>query len=377
MLRKVNRLSSTIRVHWRPIILENPGALLAAIAAIPSAFLADYVASYAGLKTLAIAGYEFYLDSYLVAFIFITLVYSIGVFVETRKFIFYNQRAISLPTIINIGNKADSQDALKILVQALAERLNLSQNYLYELERYLTIASEDLIFNYPIDINNPSELYDTLAVIRHNLTRLQRQTPREHILELVYIGPIAIAVWLGAVTHTESIALWPHSSDTENSYPHRIAVPHDLQMLSLPEQPKKTQSNLADLKIAPETSKGKTWLVALDLSYQPRLANHDSFFADIDHCLYIRGVKDSVTITDHEYIDYAHEIYQHIVQLDTIYAPHSIRLVLRMPNVLAIMLGRSLKTLLPVEVAHYDSTSRSYSVLFKLNDARFRYRHIT
>jgi hypothetical protein len=222
MLRKIANISSVVQTHWRPILLENPGALISAFFAIPLAFAADYLASNTDVISLLIGGDVFEGVSYLIAIVIILIIYLIGVLCETRKFIFYNRTCIHLPVIINIANSTDSQDALKIFVQSLAERphskiTKINNDYLYSLERYLTISSEDLVFQYNVDLNKQNELYDIFAIIRHDLTRLQKQTPKHHILEIAYIGPVAIALWLGAITNTESLALWPYNSGAEHS----------------------------------------------------------------------------------------------------------------------------------------------------------------
>ncbi len=375
MLRKINDLKSTIRTHWRPIFIENPGAAIGGIVAIVCAFSADYFASIFGGNIFTIMGYAFHFDAYLLGLFLYVGIYLIGVFYETRKFIFYNRRRLHLPTVVNIANPVNAQDALKIFVQALAEKLRVSEKYLDELERYLMITRDDLILSYVINIHNPGQLYDMLAVIRHNLTRLQKQTPRDHILELVYIGPVAIALWLGAVTHTESIALWPHSRGTEDSYPERVGVSDHLRVALAPGVVRRTQGVVMGDVL--EGSKGGRWLVALDLSGVPKLSNYQDYFEDIDCCFYVRGVEDSVRIGADEYIQYAQEVCQYITDLNAGYAPRVMRLVCCVPIVLAILIGRYLGTLLPVEVAHFISEERRYIVLFNLNDARFRYQHIS
>ncbi|MGB0563556.1 MAG: SAVED domain-containing protein [Spirulinaceae cyanobacterium] len=366
----VKSIGSAVQLYCQPIFLENPWASFAALAAIPIAFSADWLATDNDLFGLLPKDDEFEGTSYLIAFVIVLIIYLVGVLSETRKFIFYNRACINLPIVVNIDNKANSTDILKTFAHALTEKLDVSHRYLYELERYLTIASEDLIFQHSLNINNPDELHDVFAVIRHNLTRLQSQTPKDHTLEIAYIGPIAIGIWLGAITRTEAIALWPYNRGTAPSYPERIAVPDNIQWASVGESQQKTQREL----LCPNPANTQTWLVALDLAGERRLSSQQLTAQGFDNCLYICGMDDVVEIKSNEYIQYAQEIYSEISVLKREYSPSSIRLISCVPNILAILMGRMLGTMFPIEVAHYENGA--YSVLFKLNDPRFRYKHI-
>lgn len=379
MLRKIRKTNSaiknffnTIRLYWQPIFLENPWASFAAFFAIPIAFIADSLSTQSSLFTLPIRGREFGISSYLVAFFIVLIIYLIGVLSETKKFIFYNRTSINLPIVINIGNKVNSSDVLNIFIQSLTEKLNVNPKYLHELERYLTIASEDLVFQHSLDINKTEELHDVFAVIRHNLTRLQSQTPKEHTLEIAYVGPVAISIWLGAVTKTEAIALWPYDRGTTLSYPERIEVPNNIQVFPTAQSVRKTECEI----ICEGQFDTQVWLVALDLAGERRFSPQQLKSQGFDNYLYIYGTEPIVNIASHEYFQYAQEVYNHISALNREYFPTSIRLITCVPNVLAIILGRMLGTMLPVEVTHYNRESGMYSVLFKLNDPRFRYQHI-
>jgi hypothetical protein len=373
MIRTIKNILSAIWTYKRPILLENPGSSIAALLGIPIAFIADYLASNANISTLTIMGKS--VDGYLIAFVIVLIIYILGILWETRKFIFYNRRCIKLPIVINFIGSNNSKKMLDVFVLSLSRNLKISHNYLYELERYLTISTEDLLFDYRIeDLTNKEKLYAILTIIYHDLKQLQKQTPKEHILEIAYAGPVTIGFLLGTITHTESIAVWPYERDHEDSYPNRVQIPDSLKTVFVQESAKRTKHEFANPD--QQKLKQKKWLLILDLVGEPRLSPQNSYFNDIDYCLYICGTESSVNILHNQYVQYSQEIYSQINMLNRDYDPESIRIIASIPTALAILLGRILGTMFPIELTQYNSTSKSYSVLGKLNDPQLSYQRI-
>jgi hypothetical protein len=148
-------------------------------------------------------------------------------------------------------------------------------------------------------------------------------------------------------------------------------IPGSISLWSSSETPQKTKRSVTQ-----DTENPKRWLVALDLSGKPKLSLQHPDLCEFKNCMYISGAHGDVNITANEYLQYAKEIYDAIVDLEREYPQSSIRLVCAMPTILAILVGRAIGTIFSVEITHYNRENQSYSILFRLNDSRFRYKHI-
>ena len=180
-------------------LLSNTYINIASFLAIPSAFLADvfgtpfaYITALLILLILVIAGF---VDEY-----------------KTKKL--YSKENIAIPIVFNISNPADSKSSLEMLFEKLEDEY---PNHKENLKKYFNIIEKDLIFKYDSDIFNEERFIDFLKIAKHDIKKLEAQTPKNVHYHIAYIGPIANAIMVGTIFGTEGVTLYQYNKST-NSY---------------------------------------------------------------------------------------------------------------------------------------------------------------
>jgi hypothetical protein len=132
---------------------------------------------------------------------------------EYRRRKVYSSKNIPIPLVFNISNPADSKSALNSLFEILnSEYPNHKEN----LEKYFNIIEDDLIFKYDGDIFNEKRFIDFLKITKHEIKKLEAQTPKNVNYHIVYIGPIANAILIGTMLGTEGITLYQYNKSTDS-----------------------------------------------------------------------------------------------------------------------------------------------------------------
>jgi len=178
-------------------IINNRFANLASILAIFSAFLADFYGSKNG---------------YIWAFFTVAILFLLAYFDEAKKQKLYTSANIPIPLVFNISNPASSKSALNALFDILEKDF---PNHKKNLKKYFNIIEDDLIFKYNGDIFDEARFIDFLKITKHDIKKLENQTPKQIQYHIVYIGPIANAILIGTMLGTEGTTLYQYNKSTD------------------------------------------------------------------------------------------------------------------------------------------------------------------
>ncbi len=302
-------------------LLSNTYINIAALLAIPAAFLADVFGT-----PLA----------YGVMFILVLGFLGIGFFDEKKKQSLYTSKTIHLPIVFNISNPANSKSALNSLFKILEEDF---PNHKENLEKYLNITENDLIFEYNADIFDEERFIDFLKITKHDIKQLQQKAFNNTHLHIVYIGPIANAIAVGTILGTDGVTLYQYNKST------------DSYTISLEIKDREYKQHSKEFKILKKELLGDikdsdTITIAIDLS------SHKVALSKLKEPIIHLQSRLGATITDaKDFIEANREIYGVINELQQ--NPNHIKLVYSMPTSIALLLGMAVQNYWDIELTQY------------------------
>ncbi|HFU76281.1 MAG TPA: SAVED domain-containing protein, partial [Arcobacter sp.] len=153
-------------------------------------------------------------QGYWVALLLAGLLFLYAIYDEKKNLKIYTQNNLPIPLVFNVSNPADSKSALSILFTLLEKEFPEHQA---NLRKHFNIIENDLIFKYDGDIFNEKRFVDFLKISKHNIKKLEAQTPKNVDFHVVYIGPISSAIMVGTLFGTEGVTLYQYNKSS-NSY---------------------------------------------------------------------------------------------------------------------------------------------------------------
>ena len=290
---------------------------------------------------------------YVVVILVSLAVVGYAIYDEIKKQKIYSSQNIPIPLIFNISNPADSKSALN----ALFEILNKSYpNHKQNLEKYFNIIEDDLIFKYDGDIFNEKRFIDFLKITKHDIKKLETQTPKNIHFHIVYIGPIANAILIGTMLGTEGITLYQYnkSSDSYNI---------SLEINSREYKEHIDRFQLIKKESVGELKNGGNVTVAIDL------ASHKVALGKLQKpIIHLESTIGATIKEPKDFIRANQEIYAVINDLQQ-KAGH-ITLTYSMPTTVAILLGMSIQNYWDIELTQY-ADGEYKSVVKHLNEIKY------
>lgn len=267
----------------------------------------------------------------------------------------YVQPNISIPIVFNVSNPADSRSALMTLFGMLEIKY---PNHQANLEKYFNIIENDLIFKYDSDIFNQERFIDFLKISKHNIKKLESQTPKNVHFHIVYIGPIANAILVGTLFGTEGVTIYQYSKSSD-SYKQEIIIDNR----SLKEGIKEYQT--IQKTVIGELENAAAVTVAIDM------ASHKIALSKLtEPIIHLESTIGTTIEKAEDFIRANQEIYHVINELQQ--QVPKIKLVYSMPVSLGILLGMSIQTYWDIEVTQYYEGNYK-SVINHLNQIRYYY----
>ncbi len=290
-------------------------------------------------------------SGYYVALVMMVLFFVYAYFDERRRRKVYTSPNLPIPVVFNISNPASSSKALDALYAELSERF---PDHEKNLEKYFNILRSDLIFKYDGDIFDEERFIDFLKVTKHDLKKLDAQTPQNVHFHIVYIGPIANAILVGTMLGTEGVTLYQYSKSTDS---YTVALEIDSRVY------KEHVDGFRIIKKEVIGEIGDHATVAIDL------ASHKVALSKLEKP--IIHLESSVGATLHKAEDFIRanqEIYAVINELQQ-NCSH-IKLVYSMPTTVAILLGMSIQTYWDIELTQFGDGEYK-SVIRHLNRIKY------
>jgi len=278
---------------------------------------------------------------------------SYAVYDEYKNKKIYSKQNIPIPLVFNISNPADSKSALNALFAILDKEY---PNHQKNLQKYFNIIENDLIFKYDGNIFEQERFIDFLKITKHELKKLDAQTPQNIHLHIIYIGPIANAILIGTMLGTEGVTLYQYNKST------------DSYTISIELNSREYKEHTDAFKIIKKETIGEiqeSVTVAIDL------ASHKIALKKLQEP--IVHLQSTVGATIHKSEDFLRanqEIYAVINALQQ--QVSHIRLVYSMPTTVALMLGMSVQNYWDIELTQfYDGEYQT--VVAHLNNIKYYY----
>ena len=270
---------------------------------------------------------------------------------EYKKKKIYSNPNIPIPIVFNISNPANSKSVLNALFEILNKNY---PNHKENLKKFFTLIEDDLIFKYDGNIFDEKRFIDFLKISKHDIKKLEAQTPQNIHFHIVYIGPIANAIMIGTMLGTEGVTLYQYnkSSDSYN--------------ISLQINGREYKEHVKEFKIIKKEIIGEikeSVTVAIDL------ASHKVALGKLQKP--IVHLESTIGATIHKPEDFIRanqEIYAVINELQQTCS--HIKLVYSMPTTVAIMLGMSVQNYWNIEVTQF-SDGEYKSVVKHLNEIKY------
>ncbi len=272
-------------------------------------------------------------------------------FDEYKRKKVYSAENIPLPLVINISNPADSLTALNSIFETLAKNY---PNHKKNLKTYFNIIEKDLIFKYDGDIFDEERFIDFLKITKHQIKKLDAQTPKNIHFHVVYIGPIANAILIGTMFGTEGVTLYQYSKSTDS---YTVALNIDSRIY---------KEHVNDFRIIKKEIIGKIRdhaTVAIDL------ASHKVALAKLDKpIVHLSSMVGATLQKEEDFIQANKEIYAVINELQQ--SVSHIKLVYSMPTTVAILLGMSIQNYWDIELTQFGDGEYK-SVIKHLNRIKY------
>ena len=330
--------------------LSNKYIQIGSFISIPLAFLADYCSQI-----------DFFSKNnegnipYFIAFFVILILFIIGVFNEYRLKKLYNSKNIPLPIVFNISNPNSSESALFSLYEKIEEDgkfLNHKKN----LEKYLKIIDDDLIFKYDGDIFNEDRFIDFLKIVKHDISQLQKRIKKDIHFHIVYIGPIANAIAIGTIFATDGLTLYQYNKSTDS-----YQVSFTIEDRSFKESIDKYE--IFEKNILGDVDNSENVTVAIDL------ASHNIALQKLNEpIVHLKSKVGSTLKKADQFLKANKEIYQ--VLNDMQQKDKAIKLVYSMPVTVGFLLGMSMQTYWKVTLTQFDN-GEYRSIVKNLNKIRY------
>jgi len=274
-----------------------------------------------------------------------------AIYDEKKNKKIYAEQNIPIPLVFNISNPADSKTALNALFKILDERFpNLEEN----LKKYFNIIEDDLIFKYDGDIFNEKRFIDFLKVTKHDIKKIEAQTPQNINFHIVYIGPIANAILIGTMLGTEGVTLYQYNKST------------DSYTISIEINSREYKEYIDEMRIIKKDLIGNikdSVTVAIDL------ASHKVALGKLEKpIVHLQSIIGATIHKSEDFIRANQEIYSVINELQQTCS--HIKIVYSMPTTVAIMIGMSVQNYWDIEITQF-SDGEYKSVVKHLNDIKY------
>ena len=303
-------------------ILSNIYLNAASILAVPAAFLADVSG-----KPIA----------YAVAFIVVVGLIAYAYFDEKKKQKIYTASNIHLPIIFNVSNPANSAVALEALFKILSQRY---PNHKENLEKYLNIMLDDLIFGYQGDIFDQERFVDFLKIVKHDIKQLQQKAANNTHLHIVYIGPVANAIAMGTILGTDGVTLYQYNKST------------DSYAISLEIQDRSYKEHIEAFEIFDKETIGRIEKAEERVTVAIDLSSHKIALSKLQEpIVHLKSRHGATLKTSEAFIQANREIYAVINGLQQ--RVEKITLVYSMPTSVAMLLGMSIQNYWDIELTQF------------------------
>lgn len=290
-------------------------------------------------------------QGYWVALLLAGLLFLYALYDEKRNMEIYSEKNLPIPIVFNISNPADSKSALSILFDKLDKAY---PNHQANLKKHFNIIENDLIFKYDSDIFNEQRFVDFLKISKHNIKKLEAQTPKNVHFHIVYIGPIANAILVGTLFGTEGVTLYQYSKSS-NSYDTVLSIKDRAYKEGVTEYKVINKKEIGEI--------GSEVTVAIDM------ASHKVALSTLgDPVVHLESTLGATIHKAEDFIRANQEIYTVINELQQ--RVPKIRLVYSMPVTLGFLLGMSIQNYWDIEITQY--TEGEYkSVMQHLNEIKY------
>jgi len=290
-------------------------------------------------------------QGYWVALLIAGLLFCYALYDEKRNIKIYSQMNLPIPIVFNISNPADSKSALTTLFKKLKSEY---PNHKENLEKHFNIIENDLIFKYDSDIFNEQRFVDFLKISKHNIKKLEAQTPNNVHFHIVYIGPIANAILVGTLFGTEGVTLYQYSKSS-NSYDTVLTIDNRIY-----------KEGIDEFKVIEKKEIGK---IGLDVTIAIDMASHKVALSKLgDNIVHLESKLGATINKPEDFIRANQEIYSVINELQQDVS--KIRLAYSMPVTLGFLLGMSIQNYWNIEITQY--TAGEYKpVMRNLNEIQY------
>jgi len=274
---------------------------------------------------------------------------------EYQKRKLYLKKNIAIPIVFNISNPADSENALNKLFQILEDPYKDHQK---QLEKYVGIVKDDLIFEYNGNIFDEKRFIDFLKICKHDIKRLEAKIPENIQFHIIYIGPISNAILVGTLFGTEGVSLYQYDRSS-NSYKLTIEIKNRIfkePVVELDFMKKKIigDPSSANISVAIDLSSHK---VSLDKLQKP--------------IIHLESRKRTSTLeTAEEFLMASRDIYAVLNDLQQSYA--HITLAYSMPTTVGFILGMNIQNYWDIELMQLDGNEYR-TVVSHLNKIKYYY----
>lgn len=280
---------------------------------------------------------------------------------EYHKLKIYRCDFVPVPVVINISNPADSKNALNSVFSLIEndDKNQYRHRHKENLEKIFHIKEDDLIFEFKGSIENKENLKDFLKIVKHDIGKLENKIPAKDEFYLIYIGPVSVAVLVGAIFATSAVMILQYDKSV-NGY-NKV---HEIRGRSIKEDVNSFEK--LDLKrIDANKDKSKKAVLAIDISSHKINLSQLYDYGDI---FYLKSKNDNGTLSkDEDWGLYVREIFKELNELQGKY--EEIKLIYSMPVSIGLMLGVAIQNYWKIRLTQY--ADGKYEDLLCTNDIKY------
>jgi len=283
-----------------------------------------------------------------------------GLFDENKKFNKLNSDIVHIPLVINVKGDPEQRYVMKDLLAVIEKEYEID-DYSEELNKYLGVNTDNLIFNFKGNIYNFDELMSFLRIIKYKKAQLETKLNKRVTYHIAYYKRPAIGFLVGGLFRTDSIIVY-QNNDSKNSFE---KVAHVIDR-NYKERLDKFEKYNIEYLLNNNTSDDV--LLTIRSSSHNINFNTDSL-KDFKNIVKIDLIEGNTIPYDSDWIEYSKEIYNVINELQTKYK--TITIVHAMPEALAVLLGMALENYWNIKMTQFEHKESNYKYVFSMNNVEY------
>lgn len=283
-----------------------------------------------------------------------------GLFDEKRRHDKFEEDIVHIPLVINVEGETDSSHVMEDMIQKIEDCYRYT-DYKRDLDKYLNINTDNLIFNYKGDIFDFNRVMSFARIIKYKKNQLEVRLNKRVKYHIAYYKRPSIAYLIGVMFRTDGISVY-QNNDAENNF---------LKVSDI--SSRKYKEKVHSLKkyevIENLNDENKDHILVTIRSSSHNININSNELKKFKNRIYIELLEGNTIPYETDWTVYCAEIYNVINDLQTKY--NSITIAHAMPEALALMLGMALENYWNITITQYNHKTSDYPKILVMNQIEY------